>query len=1421
MGRGGEALRGSSRALLKYRPPLHVSDMLALVSQCFNMRILIMMGRRRLVQFAAVALLAWSAGRPAVALDTFWEGDVDANYANPNNWGDGIVPENNAGFGYYLRAIIGSTQRVPTATGNPTAQTVTDGVANLSAPVPTAGGLVLGLDGGSTGTLNISPGANLTHTTTPDANIGSDGRVFVGGGGRGYLNMTGGTLTGTALIVGGEQLTTGNGASRADFSGTSTVTISGPATFGRRLRVTGPNVNFSATGTIALQSGNNYTAGITSATAHSPLKTTGNVSIGGSFNVEYSGAAPAMGQTWNLFDYGGGLSGNFNNLLTGGDVPITGAPATVPGEAYRLRQTTGGVNGKLLQLVHDRVLVLRVNRDTGELSIRNPLSGAISIDGYTVNSGRGSLLTTYKGISGAPAGDVNWSKYGLSANNLTEVKNDPASATSTLNLTSVPSLTLGTGFSKTAVGASTANFGLSGEDIVFDYTSPLGGVVRGHVEYVGTRFENNLVLRVNPTTGHAFLKNDSSISIKIDAYSILSSTGSLNGGSWTGIGGSWEKSSPPTTGALSESNPVGSTTLAPNAQIDIGTIGTFTTTPAQAGLSMQFLLAEGFTATSPPGDFDLSGRVDGADFLVWQRGLGTTRTAAELATWRTNFGSVGVAAPETNFRAASIVFDATAGVPAVAQVPEPASAILLLAGIALVAVPRTRRGNHTHSFTQARVARERGAASLSGVATMRSVMRGRAVIAAFAILLSAVPAFAVTQGIPLTNRRFELPGPTGTKVLAFDTSGVPIAGVIPGWVFEGPGAETFGDNVPGDSGTEGGGNPGNELLLSTLDGIVYQSTAVNVIAATPATQAYRLSFDAHDIFTIDASNNGFPTSQAQLTARMYYVALDGITRNTIGTPLVVSALPGAWTNYSLVVPGGPALAAANGRPIGVEFDTTSIEFNPLVAHSWVGVDNVLLQISGVSTGDLNGDGTVNLTDYRIIRDNLQETHEYFANGDMNDDGAVNLLDFRVWKSLPAVVASGVLAQIAVPEPATYTAGLITLVAIAGMARGRKAASLKRPRQSAIVVAALVALTLAGARRSSAELLLYEPFNIPPYTAGQLAGQDPSVGPGSPTFFSGPWVQTSPALPAVGEIVQAGSLSYLGAPSVGGSVTATGDSRVGRNLTTPWDASTEGTFYISFLANYGTVANPATTTPADLGFRTTEFWPVGGAIGNDSGRSEIGFQGFGGVPNLPSTATLRFAGPGGVFPLTDTVFNDFGGTHLIVMKFVLSATPASDTVSVFLNPLTASEPEVPQANAANIDFTLTAMSTISKFGGTGVKPVFDELRVATTYAEAIPALPFPGDTNGDGLVNMVDYNNIVSHMNQSVASALDGDVALANGKQGSDGRVTLGDYRLWRDNRTDVPHGTVTNLPVPEPSSLALAFAAATAGLIRRKHRGRA
>jgi hypothetical protein len=52
------------------------------------------------------------------------------------------------------------------------------------------------------------------------------------------------------------------------------------------------------------------------------------------------------------------------------------------------------------------------------------------------------------------------------------------------------------------------------------------------------------------------------------------------------------------------------------------------------------------TGQTAPGDFDADGDADGNDFLVWQRGLGSTHDATDLADWRAAFGGAVAAVPE-------------------------------------------------------------------------------------------------------------------------------------------------------------------------------------------------------------------------------------------------------------------------------------------------------------------------------------------------------------------------------------------------------------------------------------------------------------------------------------------------------------------------------------------------------------------------------------------------------------------------------------------------------------------------------------------------------------------------------------------------------------------------------------------------------
>jgi hypothetical protein len=79
-----------------------------------------------------------------------------------------------------------------------------------------------------------------------------------------------------------------------------------------------------------------------------------------------------------------------------------------------------------------------------------------------------------------------------------------------------------------------------------------------------------------------------------------------------------------------------------------------------------------------------------------------------------------------------------------------------------------------------------------------------------------------------------------------------------------------------------------------------------------------------------------------------------------------------------------------------------------------------------------------------------------------------------------------------------------------------------------------------------------------------------------------------------------------------------------------------------------------------------------------------------------------------------------------------------------------------------------------------------------------------------LVDLTDFAAISSHFNLTGQTTANGDVT-------GDGRVNLADWRLWRDNRTDVGPAVAAGLGVPEPASgvLSLFAALALAGAVRR------
>jgi hypothetical protein len=1461
----------------------------------------------RVLAIAGAVSLSLSQIGQSVAREAYWQGDSGTTWNTTTNWftvgapsGGAFVPQVTGSVN--ARAIIG-TDSPNGALDSTLAPAVSPIIsAALASPKDTIGGLYLGLRernllvtpptfpnpapaaGTLVGSLTIS-GGTLNNISTTDA--GADGRIVVGSDGRGYLTMTGGTLTGIALVVGGENNSSGNGTSLLSMSGNASLTVSSTAQFSRRLRVEGPDATVAAANQIRLDASNTYTAAITSASQHSALTGTAALStatIGGTLNIEFSGAAAtrdpiaSLGTTWDLVRVNNladnAITGTFSNEGNGRSVTVSGLDAahSAPlGATYRLKKAIDGPNTEL-QLSYEQVLVLQVNRDTGELKIRNPLTGNIAIDSYSVTSARGSMVTSYAGLgAGTPNAGV-WVKPtppgGNNANALSEVKEPdvtvPIVNDDAYNLLSVPSVSLGNGFSKTAVGAGGANFGIDGEDLVFEYGGPATGDVpiRGQIEYIGTKFENDLVLRVNPTTGQAFLKNDTLVPRTIDGYSILSSTGSLIGGSFAGgLGGSWQTTSPPTANAITQTNLTGSTTLAAGAQLAIGDISAtgFLDDATKNGLSLQFAIA---TGGAVPGDYNNDGAVNAADYTTWRDNLGApialTNQNPAAATpavvdqedynfWKANFGSTG--AGETTFRVGSVVFDEAAGAGggsfAVGPVPEPSTFLLAFAGIGSLGMMRRRRGAPTNEITTtvpSGASPEMGAPSMS---TRTGQMLAAFVAGCTMFLttflttsfLATSPANAAVQAIPLINGDFEQPGPPGGKVVAFDNLGDPIPGIIPGWTFTGgsgnaatgetiagKGNSLFNDNVPGDSGTEGGGSPGNDLLLSTLDGKVFQTSAGGLTGPTPfpATQKLRFSFDARNIFT--------PVGLHQLTARLYYVDVNSV-KQTVGSPLVLSTLTGAATNYSLEFLGNdPAqmalLTPALNRPLGVEFDTTSYESDTTVGRleSWSGIDDVVLQIIGIKRGDLNGDGSINNADYLILRDNMQKSSLYEFEGELTGDAKIDLNDFRVFKNLFAAGGSGTIdfSGSGVPEPATWMLMLLSTLA-AGIIRRRRAAGSSRICTWSIVVGtAVIALSLST--ESKAEQLAYDPFRIggspgageyvlsstagdPPVISNPLAGQNPTIGPASPSFFRDAWATASP-----GQTVINTSLSYRGTDSIGGAVSGYGRSQ--RYLREAWTETTTGTFYISAQVNFGT------TNTGAMGYRAMEFYPPN-VVPNENRNGDIGynqfFSNFGAAQQAAATAKIQINMLGNqqiIQPSPDSYLLD-GADHLLVLKFELSATAASDKVSLFFDPTTKTEPSGPTNVFENVDWVLGAIGSASfdndAHGGT---TIFDELRVGTSYVDVVPAdLPLPGDTNGDDLVNIVDYQAIISHMNQPGART------LAEGDVTGDGKVTIADFRFWKARRSlAAPGEGSVALGVPEPSALLLILAGLAFGACSRRIR---
>jgi hypothetical protein len=590
------------------------------------------------------------------------------------NWADGSL---------WFNEPLATTGYLPSVDYDEVAR-VDGGVVTVNSPLADGsdqgastnpGAIRLGSVSGG-GEIIIASGGTLRVENRPENETA--GGFSVGGVGANTLRVQ----RGGALTVDGLLDSTAPAANLIELgsaTGTGTASLTaGSLRFGGTT-VVHRNVAVN-TSSITLMSSSVYrpvfTSGLTSV-----LQATGSVSLGGTLRPDFSGATPTVGSSWNLME-GGSAVGAFSSI----DPSLAGALGE--GQSFFVSKPTIAGGRQAVQLSLKQLPVLSVNRDTGVVSLTNPGTTAVNLDGYSIasslgviNAGQWTSLQDQNALGGT------WRESPPTANRLSELKR-----TATGTLAGGQTVSLGTIFAP-----APATLGAPTEDLQFQYASA-DGVLAGVVKYTGTKV-NNILLQIDPSNGQARLRNTSAFTVNIDGYTITSPAGSLTPGTWTSLddqnaaGGDWRES-PGLSTRLSEVKQNASTTLAPGATFNLGAI--FNTAMAK-DVNFDFLkfgesqssdgavIFAPLAAASIPGDFDNNGSVNGLDLNRWKSNVGVNTQANadgdndsdgnDFLIWQRNVTAGGAA-------------------PATAAVPEPAS---LTAAIVLAVTLGARRRGRRHA----------------------------------------------------------------------------------------------------------------------------------------------------------------------------------------------------------------------------------------------------------------------------------------------------------------------------------------------------------------------------------------------------------------------------------------------------------------------------------------------------------------------------------------------------------------------------------------------------------------------------------------------------------------------------------------------------------------------------------------------------